>query len=171
MGAGWFYTLPAMVVLYLYRYQLQMRFSGYLTGLVIYGAFLFYHLILETIGLRFQIWSYQSPATMPLGISSALLSVIMAALISLGLLYLLLVIYRYGWLSMLLTLLPSTLVLSLLIHGILGAPLWIAMFGISRLLPGQSWVITIGLISTLALLAWAVHIVCWGLQHVDEDLK
>jgi hypothetical protein len=171
LGAAWFYSLPALLILYLYRYQLDIPFSGYLTGVIIYGGMFFYHLLMEMVGLRLGVWHYNVTSTLPLGFSNALLSIIMAALVSLALLYLLLQVYRFAWFSMLLTLLPATLALSLLIHGVLGAPLWIALFGIARLLPQQSWAITVGLLSTLALLGWAVHIICWGLAHTDRELK
>lgn len=166
IAGSWFYALPALLIFYLYRYHLQLRFSGYLTGIIIFGVFLFYHLILETVGLRWEAWSYDVGVVLPFGISSALLSVIMAALISLCLLYLLFMIHRYAWLSMLVTLLPATFILSLLIHGLLGAPVWIAL-----LLPSQDWSILIGMLSTLALLGWGVHIVCWGLDRLDLEFR
>ncbi len=159
LASAWFYSLPALLVFGLYRSN--WWFPNYLSVVLTYGVFLFYHLIIELLGLRMAIWSYAA-AGLPLGLSHALLSAIMGALVSLGLLYVLLLVYRFGWLNMLLALLPTTLLLSLLIHGLLGAPLWIA-----RLLTAQTWAVSLGLASTAILLVWAAHIVCSGMERVD----
>lgn len=165
IASSWYYTLPAMIVLFLY--QSRWWFPGYFSGLLTYIVLLLYHLILETLGLRTNIWTYTT-STLPFSVSNALISAMMAALVSLGLLYVLLLTYRYAPISLLLTLLPATLVLSLLVHGLIGAPLWLAL-----LLPmarDQFWVVSIGLVSTLALLAWAIHIVTNGLRQVDKGV-
>ena len=162
IASAWFYTLPALLVFYLY--QTRWWFPGYITGLLTFAAFMLYHMLIEALGLRANIWSYSSAASLPL-VSSPFLSTLMAALISLALLYVLLVTYRYALPSMLVTLLPATLAISLLIHGLLGAPLWIAL-----LLQAQSWTISVGMISTLALLAWATHILTQGLTQADQGL-
>lgn len=161
LASAWIYSLPALLVLYLYRSHWWS--PGYLAGLLTYAIFLLYHLIIETLGLQMNVWSYSAVPALPLGISHALLSAVMAGGISLALLYGLLLIYQFAWLSMLVTLLPATLVLSLLIHGVLGAPLWIA-----RLLTSQEWAVSIGLVSTLALLGAAVHIIARGLENIDQ---
>ena len=123
-----------------------------------------YHLIIETLGLRIQIWSYANTA-LPFSFPTPLLSSTMAALLSLALLYVLLSTYRYALVSMTLALLPATLVLSLFIHGLLGAPLWVSL-----LLQAQKWAVSIGMISTLAFLAWALHILMLGLRQADQRL-
>lgn len=161
IASGWFYTLPALLVFALYLSQ--WWFPNYLSVVLTYAVFLFYHLIFETVGLRLNLWYYAAPTPLPFGFSHALVSAIMAALVSLALLYLLLLVYRSGWVSMLLFLLPGTLGLSLLIHGILGAPLWIA-----QLLTAQIWATIIGMITTLALLLWAGHIIARGLQQMHQ---
>jgi len=51
--------------------------------------------------------------------------------------------------------------LSLLVHGLLGAPLWIAL-----LLDGQPWVVLAGLFSTLLLLVWAGQIITSGIRRL-----
>jgi hypothetical protein len=162
IASAWFYTLPALLVFYLY--QTRWWFPGYITGLLTYAAFMLYHLLIEALGLRANLWSYSNTTALPF-ISSPFLSALMAALISLALLYVLLITYRYALPSMLVTLLPATLAISLLIHGLLGAPLWIAL-----LLEAQSWTISIGMISTLALLGWAIHILTHGLTQADQGL-
>jgi hypothetical protein len=66
---------------------------------------------------------------------------------------------------MLLVLLPATLLASLFVHGLLGAPFWITL-----LIDMQSWVLSIGALSTLALLIWAVHIIARGLGGVEWEI-
>jgi hypothetical protein len=166
LGAAWFYTLPALLVFYLYATRWWV--SGYFAGLVTYGAFLFYHTILESVGLRLGIWFYTDVLVLPFGISNALISTLMAALISLTLLYLLLLVRRFSMVSMLLVLLPATLLINLLVRGLLGAPLWLVIsVGPWLGIDVQSWVIAISGLITLALLVAAVHIVARGLARME----
>lgn len=163
VAAAWYYTLPVLIVFFLYGSH--WWFSGYLTGLITYGVFFVYHLVLEIIGLRLDIWAYATTRSLPFGISSSILSVMMAALVSFGLLYLLLLVFRYAWLSLLLVIMPSVLLLAVIVRGLLGAPLWISL-----LFRDQSWAGDIGMISTLGLLIWGVHIIAWGLARVDRGI-
>jgi len=162
LASAWFYPLPALVVFLLYR--THWWFSGYLTALITGGIFLGYHLVMEWIGLMFNIWSY-TVSDLPFGVASWFLSVLMAALVSLALLYIVLLVFRYPWYTMLMVLLPTTLLLNLLVRGLLGAPIWISL-----LFRAESWAANIGLISTLALLAWGVHIVAWGISRVNREI-
>jgi hypothetical protein len=158
IGAGWFYALPALVVFYLF--STRWWFPGALTGLLTYAVFLLYHLFVETLGLRTQLWVY-SGSELPLNFSAPLLAALMSGLVSYGLLYVLLAVHRGTWVSMALAILPATLLLSLLVHGLLGAPLWIAL-----LLDGAAWAVLAGFLSALVLLAWAVQIVTGGISRL-----
>jgi hypothetical protein len=158
LGAGWHYPLPALVVFYLA--STRWWFPGALTGVLTYLIFLLYHLLIETIGLRTQAWSYEV-MVLPIGLSTPLLAAIMGGLISYGLLYVLLAVGRSTWPSMLLAVLPAPTLLSLLIHGLLGAPLWIA-----RLLDGQDWAVLAGMLSTIVLLVWAAQIITAGIKRL-----
>lgn len=163
IAAAWFYTLPPLLVLFLY--QTRWWFPGYMTGLLTFVVFLLYHIVIGNLGLRNHWWTYTN-GVLPFDIPLALLSAVMGAMISFGLLYLLLLFYRSSLLNLLITLFPATLLLSLLVHGLLGAPFWIA-----RILPlgsEQSWSISAGLLFTLGLIAWAVHIITSGLERVDH---
>jgi hypothetical protein len=170
VASAWFYTLPALLVLYLYI--LQWWVAGYFTGLVTYGVFLFYHTVLESIGLRVGLWSYTNAIALPLGVSNALVSTLMAALISLIFLYVLLLTRRFSLISMLLVLVPSVLLITVLVRGVLGAPLWVALTlqDWQERLASQDWVVTLGALGTIVLLAWAVHIVARGLSRVEWDV-
>lgn len=161
LGAGWFYPLPALLVFFLYR--VRWWFPGTLTGLLTYFVFLLYHLLIEALGVRSSTWIYDG-AALSFDLPPLLLSAIMAALISLGLLYTLISTWRYAGLSMLLAVLPATLLLSLIIHGLLGAPLWVAL-----LLDAQPWAAAIGLLSSLALLGWAIQIMTYGFSRLERN--
>jgi hypothetical protein len=161
LAAGWFYPLPALLVFFLYR--VRWWFPGTLTGLLTYLVFLLYHLLIEALGVRSGTWAYNGTA-LPFEMPPLLLSAIMAALISLGLLYVLISTWRYAGLSMLLAVLPATLLFSLLIHGLLGAPLWVAL-----LLDAQPWATAVGLLSSLALLGWAIQIMTYGFSRLERN--
>lgn len=163
VASAWFYTLPALVVLALYL--LRIWTTGYFMALIAFTAFVTYHLLIEVMGLNRRIWVYNTVETLPLGIANWMLSTIMAALISLSLLYILLLIFRFSWITMFLLLLPAPLLFVLVIRGLLGAPLWISL-----LLNVQSWAASIGIVCTIALLVWAVHIVALGISRVDQEI-
>lgn len=162
IASAWFYTLPALVVFYLYRHR--WWFSSYIAALLTYVIFLLYHLLLQSLGTRSGVWRFVRTDPLPFNIAPPLLSAIMAALVSLVMLYILLATHRYGLLSLLLVVLPSVLLASLLVHGLLGAPLWVPV-----LLNAQRWALTIGTAGTLALLIWAVHLNAAGITLADRS--
>jgi len=166
LASAWVYPFPALLVLFLYH--ARWWFPGYLTGLLTYVLMLLYHLLLQLVGLRSQAWAYGAEPLGMLPLPPALVSAALAALVSLGLLYVLLLVGRYALLSQLLTLLPATLLLSLGIHGLLGAPLWVPLLLRLALLSAPPWLLSVGLLFTLALLAWAIHIGAWGLGHIGR---
>jgi hypothetical protein len=159
IASAWYYPLPAAVVLYLFT--TRWWFPGYLSSLVTYLIFLLYHLLIETIGLRTNLWEADWPL-LPFGLPGTLIPAVMAGLISYALLYVFLSTYRYALLSMILVVVPATLLLSLAVRGILGAPYWV-----TQLLVGAPWMLNIGLITVIALLGWAVHIVTLGMSRVE----
>jgi hypothetical protein len=162
IASAWFYPLLPLLVLYLY--QTRWWFPGYVSGMSTFVIFLLYHLLIETLGLRMAAWVYTGSGP-GLSIPNSLVSAIMGALISLALLYTLLLVQRASLRSQLLTMVPATLALSLLVHGLLGAPLWLAL-----LLTEQNWVINTGLLCTLGLLLWGVHIVTLGIRQFSHSL-
>ncbi len=157
LASGWFYPLPALVVFYLF--SIRWWFPGRLTGMLTYLVFLLYHLLIETLGLRITTWSYAGGG-LPMRFSMPLFSALMGGLVSYGFLYVIIASHRFSWQSMLLALLPSVLGLSLLIYGLLGAPLWLAL-----LLGGETWAQAAGLLVSLILLAWAGQIITDGISR------
>lgn len=164
IASAWYYTLPALLMLYLYS-SFRMWFSGYLMGVTTYVIFLFYHLLLETLAMQQQFWLYTGTLRMPLGLSHALFSALMAALISQALLYMLLLIFRSSRPSMIVVLLPAVLVFTLIVQGLFGAPFWIP-----QLLHAEVWMLHVGLVSTLLLLAIGIHTVSLGLARVNREI-
>lgn len=161
VGAAWFYPLPALCVFFLY--QRRWWFPGYITGLFTYILLLLYHLIVQALGTRFGVWRYTLATPYPFGLSPSFIAAVMAALVSLGLVYTLLLTQRYAWQSALIVLLPAPFVLSLLVHGLLGASLWVPL-----LLDAPLWATMIGLLATVALLLWAIHLGAWSLGRIDR---
>ncbi|NTV63180.1 MAG: hypothetical protein HGA65_06550 [Oscillochloris sp.] len=157
--AGWHYSLPTLLVLFLY--VTRWWFPGNITGGLTYLVFTLYHLLIELIGLRANLWSYQN-LVLPLGLPAAIVAAIMAGLVSYTLLYVLLATYRYAWTSMAFSVIPALLLISLLVHGLLGAPLWITLT-----LNGAEWAVALGTASALSLLLWAIVIVTGGLRRVE----
>jgi hypothetical protein len=155
--AAWTMMLPPLVVFFLYKHR--WWFPGYAPGILTFVLFVIYHLIIENIGLRGGWWIYRGADTLPLGLRVTFLSALMSGLISLGLLSLLILTRRYAWVSLLVILLPMPLVLSLFVHGLLGAPLYTAL-----LLRAQSWAGAIGMLGTLGLLLWGAHIVAGSIE-------
>lgn len=160
---AWVYTLPVFIVLMLYQSRWWQPSS--MMGIVTFGVLVFYHVLVELTGLNLGVWSYARASVLPFGIENWILSIIMAAVVSYALLYILLLVFRFSWSSMLVILIPAPLVLLILIRGLLGAPLWISL-----MLETQTWATSIGVISTLALLAWATHIISSGLSRVDREI-
>lgn len=158
---AWVAVLPAVAVFYLFRHR--WWFPGYLTSLLTFVLFALYHLFVEIVGLRQDWWRYSGQILLPLGLQQPLLSALMNGLVTLAVLAALLLTRRYALASLLLIVLPIPLALSLLVHGLLGAPLYTAL-----LLRAQSWAGAIGLIGTLGLLASGVHIVAVSLERPRE---
>jgi hypothetical protein len=160
--AAWTIVLPSLVIFYLFRRRLW--YASYLTGLLTFGLFVLYHLLVETVGVRAGWWGY-SAAPLPFGLSAITLAALMNGLVSLGTLAALVLTRHYALGSLLLFLLPVPLALALLVHGLLGAPLYTVL-----LLQAQSWAGVIGMLGTLGLLAWGAHIMASGLAQQRDQL-
>jgi hypothetical protein len=158
-GSSWFYTLPALLVLFLF--QQRWWFPGYISTWITYIVFLIYHMLIQSIGTSIGVWKYMWSAQ-SLGISPTLIAAIMAALVSLGLCYTYVITNRYSWQSMLAIFLVLPLFLSVLVHGLLGASLWVPI-----IFEAPVWAYTIGMYATLLLLLWAVHILAASMARVD----
>jgi hypothetical protein len=154
--AAWISVIPPLIIFILYKYR--WWFPGYIPGILTFVVFVFYHLFFEGFGVRVNWWLYNSSTALPLGLQVTVLSALMNALVSLGILSLLLLTRRYALTSLLLLLLPMPLILNLFVHGLLGAPLYTVLLLQQRELASE-WATLIGLIGTLGLIFWGAHIV------------
>jgi len=157
---AWVSIAPALVVFYLFRHR--WWFPGYVTSVLTFVLFVVYQMLVETVGIR-QGWLHYTSAAMPFGVPQPLLSAVMNGLITLGSLAALLLTRRYAITSLLTIVLPIPLALTLLVYGLLGAPLYTAL-----LLKAQSWAGAIGLVGTLGLLVSGAHIVAGSLERPNE---
>ena len=160
---GWLTVLPALVIFFFYR--ARWWFPGYLTGVLTFVLFVVYHLMVEAIGVRLRLWSYDETFALPFGLRASIIAALMSGLVSLGTLSLLLLTRRYALTSLLTILLPTPLVLSLFVHGLFGAPLYAALFLQSRDM-ASGWATTIGAVGTLGLVLWVAHTVA---SVIDEQ--
>jgi hypothetical protein len=167
--AGWLILLPPLVVII--TSQQRRWFANYSVALLLYTLFFGYHMLIEVVGTRAGWWSYQG-AILPLGLSGVLLAALTNALVSLGCLAALELTRRYTLASLLVFLLPIPLLLRLLVHGLLGAPTFTVLL-IRAFLPElspESWADTIGVLGTLILSGWAVHLVATTLARQGEQV-
>lgn len=158
---GWAIVLPALIVFYLFRHR--WWFPGYVTSLLTFVLFVLFYLLIETLALRQGWLRYSGEVDLPLGLPQTILSAIMSGLVALGVLAALLLTRRYSLSSLLMIVLPIPLALSLLVNGLLGAPLYTAL-----LLQAQSWAGAIGLVGTLGLLLSGAHIIAGSLERPRE---
>ena len=158
---GWLIVLPAISVFYLFRHR--WWFPTYVTSLLTFLLFVLFHLLVEMMGMRLGWLRYNGETQLPLGIPQTLLSALMNGLVSLLMLAALLLTRRYSLSSLLMIVLPIPFALSLLVNGLLGAPLYTVL-----LLDAQSWAAAIGLVGTLGLLASGAHIVAGSLERPRE---
>lgn len=162
-AASWHYTLPVLLVFYLYN--ARWWHPSYALSLLIFASFLLYHSLLEAAGIWLGFWAYEDTATLPVGISPALMSTLMAALISLALTYVVMTVRRYSWQSMLAFMLPAPLLISILVRGLIGAPFWIV-----QALNLADWAQLIGSASSIVLTVVGVHIFADSLGKSEVEL-
>lgn len=166
VASAWYYTIPAVVVFSLS--QGGWWRATYLNVLMLFGGCLLYHAALEQLGLLLNIWDYHHAVPLPFGLTNWVLSSLMAAIISLVLIYVLFFVHRYvrhPWYSMAMIVLPAPLLTNVVVRGLLGGPIWItALFG------AQGWAATMGVLLALALLVWAIHIIAGGMARLQQAI-
>lgn len=167
--AGWTAIVPPLLIILLSRRRAW--FTSYPVALLLFTLFLVYHIVIETVGTQAGWWRYQGPV-LPLRISGTVLAALMNALVSLGVLAALQVTRHYAFGSLLLFLLPVPLLLRLLVHGLLGAPISTVLL-IRTYMPElatESWADLIAVAGTLALLGWGVHVVASTLVRQGDTV-
>jgi hypothetical protein len=167
--AGWTAMVPPLLIMLLSRRRLW--FTSYPVALLLFTLFLVYHIVIEAVGTQAGWWHYEGPQ-LPLRISGIVLAALMNALVSLGILAALQVTRHYAFGSLVLFLLPVPLLLRLLVHGLLGAPIFTVLL-IRTYMPElatESWADLIGVAGTLALLVWGVHVVAGTLTRQGDTV-
>ncbi|MDZ4718271.1 MAG: hypothetical protein SH847_07340 [Roseiflexaceae bacterium] len=167
--AGWTALLPPLLIIALSHRRAW--FTSYPMALLLFTLFLMYQIVIEVVGTQAGWWRYEGPL-LPLRISGIILAALMNALVSLGVLAALQVTRHYALGSLLLFLLPVPLLLRLLVHGLLGAPIFTVLL-IRTYMPElatESWADLIGVAGTLALLGWGVHVVAGTLARQGDHV-
>ena len=161
--SSWFYALPALVLFYIYRRGWWPR--HYFTGIVAYMSMLLYHLLIQGLLGRGDtpLRTFDKP-NLPLTFPFELLVALLAALISLLLLYLLIATRHYPWTTLIPIVLGALLGTSLLVYGVLGAPFWLP-----QRLNQAPTVAGAGLLVTIGVVVWAAHLACWGLHATRQQ--
>ncbi|GIV95775.1 MAG: hypothetical protein KatS3mg057_0432 [Herpetosiphonaceae bacterium] len=157
IGAAWFYSFPALVLFYFYRRRWWPR--HYITGVIAFMSMLLYHLIGQGLALRSEIWSFDQVGMLPLDLPYPLFTAALAALVSLLNLYLLIATRHYALPALIRDLVGGLVSAPILVYGILGAPFWLP-----QMLEQPSWVVGLGLVMTVGLVIWVIHLTCWGLH-------
>jgi len=159
LSASWLAALPAMVMYFGQRQRWWPR--HYLSGVVAFVALILYHIIVQGIARRANLWDYSAASAFS-GLNQHIFIATLGALVSLLVLYTLVATRYYAAELAIPALVAGTAIAPVLAYGVLGAPYWLPT------LIGQSTTISkAGALITLVLAAWVVHLACWGL-HVSR---
>lgn len=157
---GWVMVLPTLLIFATLRRRFgQINYvQSWAIAIVV---FLFFWMV-EGVGVRVGIWSYDnemSAAGIPMNVLLALLHTLNAMI-------LLRMLFEYWRVSFVTTLqLPLIwLGLQILTYGIIGAPYYAMSF-----LTGSSVMTAFGLLSTMLLVLWGLHIVMQGLTSLQSN--
>ncbi len=159
LSMSWLFALPALALFFAQRQRWWPR--HYLAGLAAFVSLVLYHVIIQGLARLTDLWKYTLDA--PHWGSNALLYqlflALMGALVSMIIVYALVATRYYAAEIAVPVLIGSMFVAPLLVYGILGAPFWLP-----RLIEPSTWILRGGVVVTLGLIAWVVHLACWGLH-------
>lgn len=160
-AGGWVMVFPSLVIFATLRRRFgQINYAQ--SWLIALGVFLFFWMI-EGIGINIGLWSYDNEISaigIPMGVLLALLHTLNAMI-------LLRMLFEY-WRVTFVTTLQLPLIwfgLQMLTYGIIGAPYYVMSF-----LTGSSVMTAFGVLSTLVLIGWGLHIVMQGLAALQNNL-
>jgi hypothetical protein len=155
---GWVMVLPAIVIFA----TLRRRFVeiGYLGMWGIAGGIFLFFWSIEGLGAQFGVWSYDNEVTalgVPITFYLALLHTLCAIIV-------LRIMFEYWRVAFVTTLqvIPIILGLQIFCYAIIGAP-----FYAMSLLTGASGLTAFGLISSILLVFWGIHIAITSLLHIQ----
>jgi len=158
---GWVMVFPALLIFATLRRRFgQISYAQ--SWLITIVVFLFFWMV-EGIGVSIGLWSYDNEISaigVPIGMLLALLHTLNAMI-------LLRMLFEY-WRVTFVTTLQLPLIwlgIQVLTYGIIGAPYYVMSF-----LTGSSIMTAFGLISTIVLVGWGLHIVMQGLASLHNNL-
>jgi hypothetical protein len=158
---GWVMVFPSLLIFATLRRRFgQISYAQ--SWLIAVIVFLFFWMI-EGMGSNIGLWSYDNQIS-ALGIP---MGVLLALLHTLNAMILLRMLFEY-WRVTFVTTLQLPLIwlgLQLLTYGIIGAPYYVMSF-----LTGSSVMTAFGLLSTIVLVGWGLHIVMQGLASLQNNL-
>ena len=162
ISASWLLTLPAIIAYFGQRRRWWPR--HYLTGIIAFVAFMLYHIILQGLARRTNIWAYTSIAASSWGLNYNLFIATLGALVTLLIYYVLTSTRSYPPETAVPTLVLGVVLAPPLVYGILGAPYWLPI-----LINQSPNVVKIGAVVTLLMAIWVVHLACWGIHTTRNE--
>lgn len=159
---GWVMVLPSLIVFATLRHRLvDIGYFG-IWGIV-GGIFLFFWSV-EGLGTQFGVWSYDNEITalgMPITFYLALLHTLCAIII-------LRMLFEYWRVALVTTLqiIPVIFGLQIFCYAVIGAP-----FYAMSLLTGASGLTAFGLICSVLLIFWGIHMAITSLLHIQFNTK
>ncbi|NBU63552.1 MAG: hypothetical protein EBS29_03460 [Chloroflexia bacterium] len=155
---GWVMVLPAIIVFATLRRRLVE--IGYLGIWGIAGIFFLFFWSIEGLGAQLNIWSYDNEVT-ALGIP---ITFYLALLHTLSAMIVFRIMFEYWRVSFVATLqiIPIIFGLQIFCYAIIGAP-----FYAMSLLTGASGLTAFGLICSIVLVLWGIHITITSLLHIQ----
>ena len=156
VGASWIITAPALGLFFAQRQRWWPR--HYAAGILAYIGLCFYHLLVLSIGRSARLWQFTEQAQ-GWGNDYVIFLALFGGLVSLFILYALVATRYYAAEMGVPVLLGSIFGAPILVYGLLGAPFWVAM-----IIDTSPLFLRVAVVVTLLLLAWGVHLACWGLH-------
>lgn len=162
LSYSWMAILPALLLYFGHKQRWWRR--DYITGLIAFCALVLYHMILQGIGSRAGLWTFANTSSV-FGMNPYMLLAIMGGLVSLLILYVLVMTRFYAPETAIPTIVIGVVLAYALVYGILGAPFWMP-----RLIEGSETFAKIGVLVTLFLTGWVVHLACLGIHNTRKQM-
>jgi len=161
VGGGVVLALPALVVFYGLRHHWWGLHYAWAWGFFL--AFTLYFLFVTGLETRYNVTLFTRPRLPDGGAIEGLLTAVLLAGISFGLLYAFVTTRHYSLQIAVVPLLASGLAASTLLIGLLCSPFWVARLLYERANLRDQLVLGAALVSLLLVL-WAVHLLASGLH-------
>ena len=159
---GWVMVLPSLIVFATLRHHLvDIGYFG-IWGIV-GGIFLFFWSV-EGLGTQFGVWSYDNEVT-ALGVPVTLYLALLHTLCAVIVLRMMFEYWRVAFVTTL-QIIPVIFGLQIFCYAVIGAP-----FYAMSLLTGASGLTAFGLICSILLVFWGIHMAITSLLHIQFNTK